>query len=243
MVNHRPVSGDSRLQTRALESGLNARRYHAWLADMAIPYLGSDPIEFGSGLGNYAQWWLDRTHQAISTLTLVERDPSRLEHLRRRFEADERVEISDMDILAPPLTQRHTSVVAYNFLEHLELDSAALGCAHRLCQRGSPVVMLVPAFPFAFGKFDRQVGHYRRYTKSSLRTAFEEADLIPEKIHYVNAPGLLTWFLAVRVLGMAPTSSRLLQLWDAVVVPAARAVEDRVHPPFGQSVFGVARVP
>jgi hypothetical protein len=103
--------------------------------------------------------------------------------------------------------------------------------------------MFVPAFPFAFGRFDRLVGHRRRYTKSSLETAFLRADLIPEVIHYVNAPGLVVWFVAVRLLGMTPTSGRLLGLWDAAVVPVARTVEGRVRPPFGQSVFGVARVP
>jgi hypothetical protein len=243
MESDNVVSGDSPLQTRALESGLTAKRYHHWLASMAIPYLGTAPIEFGSGLGNYARFWLDSSHPPISTLTLVERDPSRLARLRRRFEADERVEVSDMDIFAPPSRHRHTAAVAYNFLEHLEHDSAALASAHRLCQPGSAVVMLVPAFQFAFGRFDRQVGHYRRYTKSSLRTAFLDAGLVPEHMAYVNAPGLLTWFVAVRFLGMTPTNSRLLRLWDAAVVPVARTIEGRVPPPFGQSVFGVARVP
>jgi hypothetical protein len=239
------LSGDSQLQTRTLECGLAAERYHRWLCSMALPYLGTSPIEFGSGLGNYAQWWLDNAPERIARLTVVERDASRLAHLQRRFAGEARIEVSDMDIYAPPSSPQrgHTSLVAYNFLEHVDHDSAALRAAHRLCQSGSPVVMFVPAFPFAFGKFDRLVGHRRRYTKSSLRSAFLGADLIPNEIHYVNAPGLLVWFVAVRLLGMTPTSGRLLGLWDTAVVPVARTIEERVRPPFGQSVFGVARVP
>lgn len=238
-----PVAGDSPLQTHALESGLAANRYHSWLASLALPYLGAQPIEFGSGLGNYAQWWLDKARVEIATLTLVERDPSRLKYLQRKFRRERRIEVTNLDILNAPETRCHSSMLAYNFLEHIESDALALRAAHRLCQPGAPVVMFVPAFPLAFGRFDKLVGHYRRYTKDSLRTAFIQAGLIPEEIRYVNAPGLITWFLAVRVLGMSPTRSSLLSLWDAIVVPITRRIESRVRPPFGQSVFGVARVP
>lgn len=243
MDQQNSVAGDSALQTRALESGLAAERYHRWLASLALPYLGARPIEFGAGLGNYAQWWLDNARTEIAALTVVERDPSRLEHLKRRFSSDQRVEVTNLDILNAPRTVAHSSMVAYNFLEHIQEDALALRAAHRLCQPGAPVVMFVPAFPFAYGSFDKRVGHYRRYTKDSLRAAFVQAGLIPSEIHYVNAPGLITWFLAVRILGMSPTSSSLLALWDAFVVPIAQRIETRVPPPFGQSVFGVARVP
>ena len=230
------------MQTRSLESGLAATRYHQWLASLALPYLGASPIEFGSGLGNYADWWLEHAPD-VRNLTLVERDPSRLEHLERKFIGEPRVDVTNVDILAPPETTQHSSMVAYNFLEHIEDDARALRAAHRLCQPGAPVLMLVPAFPIAYGKFDALVGHYRRYTKASLRAAFVEAGLIPATIHYVNAPGLITWFLAVRVLGLSPTNSALLSLWDASVVPITRRIERLAHPPFGQSVLGVARVP
>jgi hypothetical protein len=236
------VAGDSVLQSRALEACLAAERYQRWLADMAIPYLGANPIELGSGLGNYAQWWLDNAR--ISGITLVERDSSRLSHLRARFEGISRVHVTDLDIFSLHGERaQHTSLIAYNFLEHVEHDSLALRAAHRLCQAGAPVVIFVPAFPFAFGEFDRRVGHFRRYTRASLGRTFLEAGLIPESIRYVNAPGLLTWFVGVRLLHMSPTDSRLLRLWDAVVVPITRSVESRVNLPFGQSVLGVARTP
>ena len=238
-----PVAGDSALQTHALESALVARHYHAWLASLAIPYLGERPIEFGSGLGNYAEWWLENAAPAIREFVLVERDPSRLNLLRERFNGNSAVHATDLNIFDTSLAGSHTSMVAYNFLEHIADDTLALEAAHRLCEPGAPVVMFVPAFGFAYGRFDAQVGHYRRYTKASLRRTFSSAGLIPERTDYVNAPGLVAWFLTVRLLGMNPTGGAMVSAWDKTVVPVARWVESRVSPPFGQSVFGVARVP
>jgi hypothetical protein len=56
-------------------------------------------------------------------------------------------------------------------------------------------------------------------------------------------PGLLAWFVGMRLLKMTPGEGPLLRLWDRVVVPIARRLESRVSAPFGQSVFAVARVP
>jgi SAM-dependent methyltransferase len=130
-----------------------------------------------------------------------------------------------------------------NVLEHIDDHVGALRAAHALLRPGGTVVMFVPAFEFAMSRFDRAVGHYRRYRRSTLREAYQRAGLAIEQIHYVNAPGLFAWFVGMRLLGMTPMDGGSVRMWDRTVVPIARAVERRVRPPFGQSVFAVGRVP
>lgn len=230
--------GDSALQSETLESLASVKNYHAWLTNLALPYLGDHPIELGSGLGDYAQAWLDA---GIAQLTLTDLDPVRSSFLQSRFEGESRIHVQQLDILDAP-EAHHSSLVAFNVLEHIEDHVGALRASHRLLAPGGAVIMFVPAFMFAMGRFDRRVGHVRRYTKRTLRTAYEAAGLEIEKIRYVNAPGLIAWFLAVRLLGMTPGNSAAVQFWDRTVTRAARAVERRVAPPFGQSLFAVGRV-
>jgi SAM-dependent methyltransferase len=242
---HRParVLGDSGVQSRSLESVASAVRYHDWLVSLARPWLGDHPLELGSGLGDYAGRWLAG---GVPEITLVERDEDRLEVLRETFREDPRVTVLDLDVLDPQASARvprHSSYVAFNVLEHIPDHVGALRAAHRLVRPGGHVVMLVPAFPFAMSRFDRAVGHVRRYTKRSLAEAYREAGLDLRLLHYVNAPGLPAWFVGMRLLGMTPGEGPLLRIWDSVVVPGARAVENRLRPPFGQSVFAVGVVP
>ena len=82
-------------------------------------------------------------------------------------------------------------------LEHIEDDRGALRGAASLVRPGGRVVVFVPAFPFAAGRFDRAIGHHRRYTKATLTAAYEEAGLEVETMRYVNAPGLPAWFVSV----------------------------------------------
>lgn len=233
------VSGDSALQSFTLESLESAVNYHAWLASLAVPYLGDDPIEMGSGLGDYAQRWLA---SGAPKVTATELDPSRVAYLTTRLASEPRVHVKRMDVMAPD-PGAHSCLVAFNVLEHIENDVAALRGAHAVLRPGGYVVMLVPAFPFAMGKFDREVGHFRRYKRKTLRAAYEAAGLEVEKIHYVNMPGLLSWFAAVRVLRMTPSDGLAVRLWDRFITPRARAWEAKHRPPFGQSVLCVGRVP
>ncbi|MBD3782943.1 MAG: class I SAM-dependent methyltransferase [Micrococcales bacterium] len=235
--DHR-VSGDSALQTCTLESLTSAVNYHAWLTDLVRPHLGDDPLEVGSGLGDYARTWLDG---GVPRLTLSDRDPGRFAHLQAEFADDPRVTVTDVDVLDPPHAS-YSSLVAVNVLEHIEDHVGALRSAHRLVRPGGTVVMFVPAFEFAMSRFDRAVGHHRRYTVRSLTAAYEEAGLRPESVRYVNAPGLFAWFVGMRLLRMTPTDGPTVRLWDRAVVPVARRVERRVRVPFGQSVLAVGRV-
>ncbi|MBI1376242.1 MAG: methyltransferase domain-containing protein [Frankiales bacterium] len=233
------VLGDTELQTVALEDNANAVNYHAWLCDLALPYLGDDPLELGSGLGGYVQTWLDA---GVPRVTATEADPARLQHLRDRFDGDSRVTVREIDLEDPP-EGSWSSFVSFNVMEHIPDDVAALRAAARMVRPGGAVLSYVPAFPFAMSRFDREIGHVRRYTVASARAAYLKAGLDVEVARYVNAPGLLAWFVGMRLLRMTPKDGPVLSVWDGQVIPRVRRLETRRPAPFGQSVLVVGRVP
>jgi SAM-dependent methyltransferase len=230
------ISGDTNLQSEVLEDLTDAVNYQRWLADLTRPYLGADPIELGGGIGDYAAAWL----ATVPRITVTEADDSRFKMLAERFVDDERVTVRQLVL---PARERagHTAAVALNVLEHLEDDVEALRSIAGLVRPGGAIVLIVPAFPFAMSRFDRSIGHFRRYTVDSLRAALLGAGLRIEQIRYINPIGLVNWYLACRLLRMTPRNGILLRMYDRLVVPVARGLERRWRPPFGQSVFAVAR--
>ena len=230
------VLGDSPLQTAVLEDLSAAVRYREWLAGLAAPWLGPEPLEVGSGLGDYAATWAAWGHR----VTASEADPSRLAALRDRFAGSPGISVRE---LAVPVaeTGRYSAVVAINVLEHIEDDAAALRALAGLAP-GGRVILLVPAFPLLYSRFDRQVGHVRRYRRAALRAVLEAACLEVQRLHHVNAVGFLSWLVVVRLLGARPHDGLALRLFDRMV-PALARIEAWRPPPFGQSLFAVARVP
>jgi SAM-dependent methyltransferase len=232
------IAGDSELQSTVLEELSDAVNYQRWLADLTLPHLGSDPIEVGSGLGDYAASWLGR----VPRITATEADDKRLKRLVERFMDEPRVTVRPLFL---PTEERaeYSAAVALNVLEHIEDHVGALRAAAGLVRPGGAVVLIVPAFQSAMSRFDRSIGHFRRYTVGSMRAALVGAGLHPEQVRYINPIGLLNWYIACRGLGLTPHNGRLVRTYDRLVVPVARRLERRWQPPFGQSVFAVARTP
>ena len=60
------------------------------------------------------------------------------------------------------------SILYINVLEHIEDDRAELLSAYRALPVGGFLLLFVPALPQLYSKFDRSVGHFRRYYKKEL---------------------------------------------------------------------------
>jgi SAM-dependent methyltransferase len=234
VTDAKPQTG-GRLQTEVLETLSDAWRYRRWLADLALPYLGDDPIEIGSGLGGYAAEWARR----VPRLTASEADAGRLVELKDRFADVPGVCVRQLALPADEVAE-HSAAVAVNVLEHVPDDVGALRSMAALVRPGGAVVIIVPAFPFLMSAFDRAIGHVRRYTRRATLLTLERAGLRPEVVRYVNPIGVFSWLLAVRALGITPRNGTLIRMFDAVAVPPQRFLERYVAPPFGQSVFAVA---
>ena len=229
------IRGDTHYQSEVLEDLSDAVNYRLWLSDLVRPYLGDDPLEVGAGLGSYARDWLPH----VPRMTVAEGDDERLGRLRDAFADEPKVNVRHL-LLPTPETGTHSAVVALNVLEHIEEDVAALRSMAALLRPGGATVLIVPAFPSAMSEFDRRVGHVRRYTLQSLAVSLSGAGLQIEQLRYVNPLGLLAWYVMCRGLGRFPSNGAVLRTYDKFVIPLVRRA-DRRRPPFGQSVFAVAR--
>jgi 2-polyprenyl-3-methyl-5-hydroxy-6-metoxy-1,4-benzoquinol methylase len=76
-----------------------------------------------------------------------------------------------------PSGAQYDMVCAFDVLEHLEDDHAALREWTDRVRPGGHLLLSVPAFESWFGASDKLVGHYRRYEPADIRQMVEEAGL------------------------------------------------------------------
>ena len=232
------IRGDQRVQEQVLEGLAMAVNHRRWFVELALPYLGDDAIEIGSGLGDYADEWSRR----LGRFTATEADPERLVALTERFAGRPGVTVRQL-VLPSPERGHHSAAVSYNVLEHIEDHVHAVRSIASLVRPGGAVVLIVPAFQFAMSGADVATGHVRRYTKASLAAVLREAGLAVEQVRYVNALGLIGYVGATKVLGLMPKEGPMVRCYDRYVLPVTRALERLAPLPFGQSVFALARTP
>ena len=226
-------------QTENLEAAQSAVNYREWLARLTCPYLGDNPLEFGSGIGDYAKVWLQL---GCSQLTVSEHSPTRITVLQDQFLNSPNVTVRQIDIEKITNTDAgYSSIVSLNVIEHLENDGAALRDAHNALTPRDYFVAFTPAFPLLMSKFDKAVGHHRRYTKRTARALLEDNGFDIVKIKYVNSVGWFARLLGMRILKITPRESLMLKIWDKIVIPAVSKFESWITPPFGQSILIVGQ--
>jgi len=79
------------------------------------------------------------------------------------------------------------AVVLLDVLEHIEHPVQVLRHAGRVLSASGRIVFTVPAYPWLYGDWDEQLGHFRRYTKQLVRSQVEAAGLTIEWLSFWNA--------------------------------------------------------
>src|ERR671928_2117552 len=86
------ITGDQGTQSEVLEGWATAVTHRRWFVELALPYLGDNPIEIGSGLGDYALEWAPH----VPRFTASEADPDRLVLLKERLADRPHIDVREM---------------------------------------------------------------------------------------------------------------------------------------------------
>src|SRR4051794_2578224 len=165
-----------------------ASNYNSWIVDQARAHIGRRVLDAGCGSGNLTSLLLDRDQ-----VVAVDVWDDFVNVMQARFADHPNVAVHRYDLADPTMPEglrryELDSAICCNVLEHVEDHRAALTNIADSLVPGSPIFLLVPAFPALYGEHDRADHHFRRYTKRSLRETVEPLPIEIEDDHYMNLP-------------------------------------------------------
>ncbi|GAA4709179.1 class I SAM-dependent methyltransferase [Sphingomonas lutea] len=138
-------------------------------------------------------------------------------------------------------------VGAFDVIEHIDDDAAALASIAARLKPGGKLVMTVPAHQWMWSAHDVVNHHKRRYSKSALRRLIEGSPLTLEAVGYFNSllfPVAVTERMASKLRGKENADlalpARPLNLALERTFAAERHLIGRVPLPPGLSLFAVA---
>lgn len=129
-------------------------------------------LDVGAGTGNDLQ-----TITSFGETYVVDADPRALALIDKNLVREKLVARAD---LLPYKNEMFDLAVAFDVLEHIDNDTAAIQEIRRVLKTGGFLIFTVPAFGFLFSAHDRALKHFRRYTKNNLRqklAGFSEVEL------------------------------------------------------------------
>jgi len=225
---------------RTLSVIRGSSRYNAWLYSNIKRHLQGIVLDIGSGLGDIARQFQD---PCVEEVILSDRDPVMLDALRASVFPLRKYRLVELDIADPAALKDHPqgmadSITCINVLEHIEQDITALKHMRHLLRKDGRVIIFVPALPAIYGTLDKLVDHHRRYTKRTLGAALQKAGFRVKDGYYMNMFGILTWFLAGRILKQKEFHKEACHMLDRIV-PSLKVLESLGSPPLGQSLIMV----
>jgi SAM-dependent methyltransferase len=219
-----------------------AANYFAWQGRLVTPHLGRRVVEVGCGIGNFTGMLLDR-----EIVLAVDVHPACVARLSARYAGRPNLHAFVCEPASAGFADlacwRPDSCVCINVLEHIQDDGQALAAMAAVLAPGGVIVLLVPAFQALFGPIDRNLSHYRRYTRASVARLAQVTGLAVRTLHYVNAIGFFGWWMNAHVFRREAQSESQIRVFDRYIVPWMSRLEAIAPPPFGQSLFAVLRKP
>jgi SAM-dependent methyltransferase len=227
-----------------LEAMSFAVNYHRWILSRFAPYLGKRVVEVGAGTGSFSELLLELRPQ---TLSLVEPSQSMFEHLSKRvpgFVSAVEVKLYNetFDRVAAQIRsqQQPDSIVYVNVLEHTADDEGEIRIIGETLEPGGRAFIFVPALSWLYGSLDREINHYRRYSRRDLESKCRAAGFRILDSRYFDLPGVLPWWLKYRVLQSRKMEPGAVRFYDQTVVPIAKRLESAIAPPLGKNILLVA---
>ncbi len=144
--------------------------------------------------------------------------------------------------------RKFDTIVMIDVLEHIENDRGALQSIHEKLNPEGRVVILVPAYQFLYGKRDKNIGHFRRYTKNELTKKMRDAGFTIIESRYWNMLGVGPYFVAEKVMkkefivGFRGQKKKgtFGTLLNKALFKWFEKIENPINPGFGLSVMVVA---
>jgi SAM-dependent methyltransferase len=175
-------------------------------------------LDFGAGIGSLA---LELRAIGLSNIDCLEIDEKMHTIITDRgFSAYSSIQ---------ELPKSYSFVYMSNVLEHIENDQQVLEqIQDKILDHNGTLVIYVPAFELLYSKLDVQVGHFRRYKKSTLVSVVERAGLTVRECEYVDSLGFVALGILKLFLGKRLNLSRnkkLVGVYDRYFFPLSRVLD------------------
>jgi len=221
-----------------LEAMSFAVNYHRWILSIFAPYLGARVVEVGAGTGSFSELLLERH---LESLLLVEPSTAMYQQLCRRMAESQNVKTYNdvFENVAEQIrsVERPDSIIYVNVLEHIADDVHELNVINKTLDAGGRVFIFVPALRWLHGSYDRQINHFRRYTRTELEKKCVASGFKVIASRYFDLFGVLPWWVKYKVLQSNNMEPGAVRFYDQRVVPIARTLESTFNPPLGKNVL------
>lgn len=217
-----------------LELFERATEWRTYWTDFVAPYLGERVLEVGAGIGSVT------AKLCLRALEWVALEPDRaLAHVIVSRVQHPHVKVINAKLERVSFRKQFDTVIYADVLEHIQDDFSELSMVSRHIKTGGHLIVLVPAHQFLFSAFDKSVGHFRRYSRTSLMSSVP-ATLECVEMKQIDSLGFFLQLANKMFGGNVKPNASTIRIWDGIFIPFSRSLDSLVFRfRLGKSIFAV----
>ncbi len=223
-----------------LEAITDADKFNKWMYNTIQPYCSGKILEIGSGIGNISSFFI----KDKSDITLSDVRQNYVEILEAQFPENEAIlldlVLEDFDTVYKDYLGSFDTIFALNVIEHIEDHELAMKNIHKLLKSGGRAVILVPAFQALYNQIDKELYHFRRYTRKTLLQIFDESQYQISHSRYFNFTGIFAWFIGGKIFKDSTVKKGKMSLYNSLV-PVFKIIDIPFKQIAGLSVIAIGK--
>lgn len=214
---------------------VNWKRY---IGTVLSPYLGRSILEVGAGVGGTTEILCDGD---FDSWVCLEPDSELFSELAAKISKSASMRkcravngtVSDLKT-----TDVFDTILYVDVLEHIRDHEGELQRAASMLSKGGHLIVLAPAHQSLYSEFDREIGHFRRYSKRDFLTMnLSGLDIV--KCAYLDSVGMIASYSNRMFLRQSvPTLSEII-FWDRVMIPFSRIIDPILRNSLGKSLVAI----
>lgn len=217
-----------------------AKNYNKWILNSLRPYVNNNVIEVGAGQGTMSEL----IAKQCTSLVSIEPDEANYNIICSKLQKYNQAKVfcGFLNDLPKESQVAADSIVYINVLEHIENEVEELSLAKEAINAEGYICVFVPALQMLYGAVDKQVGHYRRYSKKYLIDLFEnKLNMKIIKINYFDIIGVVPWYILSCVFRLKGQNTTTVKIYDKLVVPIMSRIEKHIKLPFGKNIYIIVK--
>ena len=150
-------------------------------------FIKNSVLEVGAGIGSFTNNYKNIPEH----ITLSEVDNDNLSLLKEKFK---NTNINFSNHITKNIDEKFDTIMYLNVLEHIKEDNEEIINAFEKLNNNGYLIILVPAHNKLYSKFDKAVGHYRRYEIEFFNNLnIKDSELV--KLIYLDSLGFFLYYL------------------------------------------------
>ena len=218
---------------KELEIFDTAKVFQKYIYFLIKKYFKNQIFEVGAGIGSFTRNY----NTSYKEIYLSDLDKNNYLVLKKKFSKKKNIKIKNQKI--NQIKKKFNTIIYLNVLEHIKKDKKEINLAISKLNSGGHLIILVPAHQKLYSKFDKAIGHCKRYNINFFKNnKFKNAKVV--KLIYLDMVGYFLYFCNKIFFKEEIYPSKVkVFLWDKFFSPITIVLDFITNYKYGKNVLCV----